>query len=230
MPLALVLFVLANTAFEIGTVFYNAMLPGLVAPERIGRLSGWGWGLGYAGGLACLVVVLVVFVQADPPPFGLDKSQAEHVRAAAPLVALWLAIFAVPIFVFAPDAPATGVGLVTATRQGLSTLIGTIRHIRSFRGIGAFPFRAAPLHRRAQHAIRLRRHLRGRNVRHADRGNHPIRHRAQRCRRARCRGVRVDRRLDRRQAHSADRARRYHGDRRAAAPCARQDSGSGLWP
>jgi len=139
-PLALVIFVLANTAFEIGTVFYNAMLPGLVPPARIGRLSGWGWGLGYAGGLACLVVVLVVFVQADPPPFGLDKSQAEHVRAAAPLVALWMAIFAVPIFVFVPDAPATGVGLVTATRQGLSTLIGTIRHIRSFRGIGRFLF------------------------------------------------------------------------------------------
>lgn len=36
---ALVLVGVATVAFEIGTVFYNAMLPGLVAPARLGRLS-----------------------------------------------------------------------------------------------------------------------------------------------------------------------------------------------
>jgi UMF1 family MFS transporter len=136
--LALILFVLANTAFEVGTVFYNAMLPALVPPDRIGRLSGWGWGIGYAGGLVCLVLVLVALVQADPPPFGLDRHAAEHVRAAAPLVALWFAAFAAPIFLFTPDAPPTGLRFGAALARGLATLGRTVREVRRYRNIARF--------------------------------------------------------------------------------------------
>ena len=136
-PLALVLFALANVCFEIGTVFYNSLLPTLVPHERIGRLSGLGWALGYAGGLACLGVVLLL-IQADPPPFGLDKAAAEPVRAIGPLVALWFVAFAAPIFLFTPDVPATRIGLGAAVRQGLGTLAGTIRRARAYRNIGLF--------------------------------------------------------------------------------------------
>ncbi|MGH6958922.1 MAG: MFS transporter, partial [Dongiaceae bacterium] len=52
---ALTMVVVATVGFELGTTFYNAMLPDLVPAGRIGRVSGWGWGLGYAGGLTCLV-------------------------------------------------------------------------------------------------------------------------------------------------------------------------------
>ena len=50
------------------------MLPTIVLNDKIGQLSGWGWGLGYIGGLACLVLLLTVFVQAKPPPLGLDTA------------------------------------------------------------------------------------------------------------------------------------------------------------
>ncbi|MCH8138991.1 MAG: MFS transporter, partial [Proteobacteria bacterium] len=95
---ALVFLALANLAFEFSIVFYNAMLPDLVAERRMGRLSGWGWGLGYAGGLVCLVIALFGFVDTETPLFGLNKATAEHVRAAAPLAALWYVLFAVPLF------------------------------------------------------------------------------------------------------------------------------------
>ena len=65
---ALVLVALANAAFELGQVFYNAMLPEVARPGMIGRLSGWAWGLGYAGGLICLVVFLVFFIWPETPP------------------------------------------------------------------------------------------------------------------------------------------------------------------
>ncbi len=136
--LALVLFALANAAFELGTVFYNAMLPGLAPPDRVGRLSGWGWGLGYAGGLVCLVVVLFGLVEPKIPPFGLDKGEAEPVRAAALLTAAWFAAFAAPIFLFTPDAPATGVGLGRAVGQGLRALADTFRRVRDYRVIARF--------------------------------------------------------------------------------------------
>ena len=66
--------------FEMGLDFYNAMLPGLAPASHIGRLSGWSWGLGYIGGLACLILLLFFFVQLQVAPIGLDKLAAEHIR------------------------------------------------------------------------------------------------------------------------------------------------------
>ena len=74
--LALVLAGGANFAFEMAMVFYNAMLPDLTTQSRIGRLSGWGWGLGYAGGLVCLGVTLVALVQAEVPVRPDDDAEA----------------------------------------------------------------------------------------------------------------------------------------------------------
>ena len=63
---ALSLFVIANVGFELSTVFYNAFLPELAPAERVGRLSGWAWGLGYAGGLLSLVLALAVLAREQP--------------------------------------------------------------------------------------------------------------------------------------------------------------------
>lgn len=129
---------LANFGFEMGMVFYNAMLPELAPKDRIGRVSGWGWGLGYAGGLASLAVALVFLVQADPPPFGLDKGTAEHVRATALLVAGWFAVFSLPLFLFTPDAGPSGLAPAEALRRGLRTLIATIKNLRQHGVIAHF--------------------------------------------------------------------------------------------
>jgi UMF1 family MFS transporter len=127
--LGMVLAGLANLAFEFGTVFYNAMLPDLVPAKHYGRLSGWAWGLGYAGGLGCLALAYV-FVTADPPLFGLDKAAAEPVRAVGPLVALWYLAFAWPLFLFTPDRPAVAIGAGDALRLGLAQLGRTLKGLR----------------------------------------------------------------------------------------------------
>lgn len=118
---ALLLVGVSAIAFEMGMVFYNAMLPDVAPRAWLGRVSGWGWGLGYAGGLAVLVVALVGLVQADPPPFGLDKALQEPVRATALVVALWFAVFSLPLFLWTPDAPKRE-PLRRALRHGLADL------------------------------------------------------------------------------------------------------------
>ena len=129
---ALVLVAFANFAFEMGMVFYNAMLPDLAPKEKLGRWSGWGWGTGYAGGLVCLAVALVGLVQADSPWFGLDKDAAEHVRATALLVSLWFALFSLPLFLLTPDKPAGGMSAGAAIRAGVGALVGTLKRIRDY--------------------------------------------------------------------------------------------------
>ena len=128
--LAIVLFVIATTAFEFGQVFYNAMLGDIAPPHMLGRLSGWAWGLGYFGGIAALVICLFAFIQVDVPPFGLDKSAAEHVRAVGPVVGLWIAVFALPVFLILREPPRPRApSPLQAVRGGLKTLAKTLRSL-----------------------------------------------------------------------------------------------------
>jgi UMF1 family MFS transporter len=126
--LALVLAGLANVGFEIATIFNNAMLPEIAPPGKIGRISGWAWGLGYGGGLACLIVILALF----------DTSSLDEVRATSLLVAAWFAVFTIPLWLWTPDMPATGIPFGRAVRDGLVMLWGTLRHIGRTRNIALY--------------------------------------------------------------------------------------------
>lgn len=124
-----VLVVLGMLAFELGTVFYNAMLPAVAPPAMLGRVSGWGWGLGYIGGLFCLVACLAL-IEARPPPFGLAETGAEAVRATSVLVALWYAGFALPLLLAVPGTPRTGMGVVEAVREGIGAILRVLPELR----------------------------------------------------------------------------------------------------
>ncbi len=136
--LALVLAGIGNFAFELGMVFYNAMLPTLVPRAMIGRLSGWAWGLGYLGGLVCLALALVGFLQPERPWFGVGKEDAANVRATMILVAVWFAVFAVPLFMFTPDQPAAKLKPLEAVRAGAAALVATVRELRAYKTIVMF--------------------------------------------------------------------------------------------
>lgn len=133
--IALAVFVVANVAFELGLVFYNAFLSTIAAPERIGRVSGYGWGLGYAGGLVALVLALQVFV-SEPPLFGIPTAEGFNLRATNLLVAGWFLLFAVPAFVFLKDDSVSGGRL--GVRRAFADLATTVRHLRRYRQVGLF--------------------------------------------------------------------------------------------
>ncbi|MEP0521652.1 MAG: MFS transporter [Hyphomicrobiales bacterium] len=126
-------YVLVTIGAEFATVFTNAMMPSLVPTDRLGRLSGTGWAIGYAGGLVSLVLMLG-FLVASPesgktligftPLGGLDPAQAEGTRATGPLTAIWYLVFVLPLFLFTPDAPRRiGVSVISAARLGISNLL-----------------------------------------------------------------------------------------------------------
>lgn len=133
---ALALYVLADWAFETGYTFYNAFLPTIASPARIGRVSGYGWGLGYIGGLVCMAVALVGFVQPDTPWFGMSKEGGWNVRATNLLVAGWYLAFALPLFFFVPEQRA---GKVTVDVGGTFRALGaTIRSLGRYREVVKF--------------------------------------------------------------------------------------------
>ena len=95
--LALGLSGLAIFFSELGFMFYNALLPRLADASITGRISGYGWGLGYIGAILALILVLAIFILPDPPLFGLSKQSAEPVRATMIFAGLWLIIFSLPL-------------------------------------------------------------------------------------------------------------------------------------
>jgi len=135
---ALIFFGLSAITYELSLIFYNSMLPTLVPPHRIGRLSGWGWASGYAGGIACLSLILFGFVNAETPLFGISKENAEHVRVSVLVVAAWWLFFSIPLFLFTPDKPASGLSTRAAVRGGIAALIHTVRNIRKYRDVARF--------------------------------------------------------------------------------------------
>ena len=135
---ALFLVALGTIGSEGAYIFYNAMLPDLAAPNQIGRWSGWGWALGYAGGVISLIIVLEAFVKAKNPWIVLDQGLEEPVRAAFVLTAIWYAIFALPIFLFTPEMPGKGKTFRQSAVDGLHQLRDTILQIRHYKNILRF--------------------------------------------------------------------------------------------
>lgn len=135
-PLTLTFVVLGTIGFEIATVFYNAMLPTLVPFHYIGRISGWAWGFGYAGGLLSLVIVLTFFVQGKPG--WLDTEAAEHIRISGPFVALWFGFFALPLFLLVPETVQARFPLSQAVRVGVRNLIQTLKKLPQNRNVMLF--------------------------------------------------------------------------------------------
>ena len=133
--LALTLFVGANTAYEIGIVFYNAYLPELAPPERSGRVSGYGWGLGYVGGILCLLLALILLV-GNAPLLGLPREAGLHVRATNLLTALWFLLFTLPFLFLAPPEQQSPQPVTVAT--ALDDLAATFRSLREFRQVVRF--------------------------------------------------------------------------------------------
>jgi UMF1 family MFS transporter len=135
--LVLVAFAIGTIGVEFATVFTNAMMPALVPPHRLGRLSGSGWAMGYVGGLLSLVLTLG-FLAADPqtgkttfglaPLLGLDPGAREGDRAVGPLAAIWFSVFVLPLFLFTPDEPAR-LPLGAAMRRGLKALRTTLKNL-----------------------------------------------------------------------------------------------------
>ena len=145
-PMLLLAYAIASVGVEFATVFNNAMMPTLVPPDRIGRLSGTGWATGYVGGILSLVLVLG-FLAANAetgktlfgftPLFGLDPVMHEGDRITGPLTGLWFIIFVAPMFLFTPDYPAKR-PIRAALGAGLRELRETLRSLPKQKSLARF--------------------------------------------------------------------------------------------
>ncbi|MFI9504827.1 MFS transporter [Nocardia sp. NPDC052566] len=117
--LGLVLLALGSTFFELAAgVPYNAMLRQVSTPVNVGRVSGFGWAMGYFGGIILLLISYFGFIAGKGDHRGLlgvPTDDGLNIRLVAILAAVWFAAFALPVLFVVPELPRTGADPGAAT-------------------------------------------------------------------------------------------------------------------
>ena len=126
-------FILAEIGYRSSQVFYNALLPEIASEEDIGRVSGNGWAIGSAGGIICLVLVLVLVTT-----IGGDFI----IRLSFIITAVYFALAAAPLFLWLRERAQPQ--LLPAGQNYLSLafsrLANTFRAVRNYREFIKFMF------------------------------------------------------------------------------------------
>ena len=86
----------ANLFYELSLIFYNSLLKDISTNKNLGKSSGFGFALGYIGGILILLISIKLFIDNDNLPFGLTTKESQNIRAIALLVSIWFLIFSAP--------------------------------------------------------------------------------------------------------------------------------------
>ncbi|WP_447975276.1 MFS transporter [Nitrospira sp. Kam-Ns4a] len=129
--MGLVLFGIANVAFDLGFLFCSAFLVEITPPERMGRISGYGWGLGYVGGLLSLALAFP-FIRG-----GFAEDNLPAYRLSFAITAAFFLLASVPTLLWlkeraTPQAGAVGLSL---WRESVARLASTARQVRHYRDL-----------------------------------------------------------------------------------------------
>ena len=129
--LASALFFLGNIGVSGSLVFYDSLLPHVAKPEETDRVSAAGYAMGYVSGGLLLLINLWWILQ--PATFGFENN-VSAIRASFVAVALWWAVFSLPLFrtVREPGSPEGGHQRVDIG-AAFSRIAHTFREIRRYR-------------------------------------------------------------------------------------------------
>jgi UMF1 family MFS transporter len=132
---AAILFALGSMGFWGGIIFYDSLLMDVAPRDRLDTVSGFGYAIGYLGGGVLLAIN--VWMTLDPKFFGLADA-AHAVRVSFLTVAVWWALFAIPIFITVrerkSDLPHAG----STLRDSFVALANTFREVRRYRPVILF--------------------------------------------------------------------------------------------
>jgi UMF1 family MFS transporter len=126
------LLILSNIGFEAGLVFYDAFLLEITTARSYGRVSGYGFALGYVGSLASLAVVYPLYAGG----FGLDN--LFNVRLSFPIAAAFFFVFGLPLFMFLPDKQRTASLKLDFILIGFKRLRATYQQFPRYRNVARF--------------------------------------------------------------------------------------------
>ncbi len=119
----IVLFILANIGFEGGLVFYDAFLPGITSRSSYGRVSGYGFAMGYLGALVVLLIVYSLLPESTHPEYFF------FVRLSFVVAAGFFLLFSIPLFLFVPESSTSSKQISSHIKDGINRSAQTFRSL-----------------------------------------------------------------------------------------------------
>jgi UMF1 family MFS transporter len=129
--LGLVLYGAGSLIQEAALINYYAMLKSVTTEKNIGRVSGYAWALGYAGGIVLLVISLAGFILASTPWFGIGTEDAVNVRAVFLFSAAWTLVFTIPLLLRVPEIPKKSNARKESILQSYKSIWGQLKSLRA---------------------------------------------------------------------------------------------------
>lgn len=131
---AVILFIIANVFYQTSMMFYNAFLPQLSSGKNTGLISGFGFSIGYLGGLLILIIIYPLVGG------GLEPSNLSNIKFTFIITCLFFLIFSIPSFILLKDSPAVkSIKIKTSyISYGFRKLARTLRNIRKYRNLTKF--------------------------------------------------------------------------------------------
>jgi UMF1 family MFS transporter len=128
----MILLVMANVGFQASMVFYDAFLPEISTDRTYGRVSGYGYALGYAGSLATLALVYPLYAG------GFAAENLHNIRLSFLISAALFLVFAVPMFFALVDRQRTMRLPRNFIQVGFGRLVETFREFPRYRNVARF--------------------------------------------------------------------------------------------
>ncbi len=131
---AMILFILANFFYQTSMMFYNSFLPQLSGKNNIGKISGFGFSMGYIGGFVTLIIIYP-FVRG-----GLDAQNLGNIKLTFLITSLFFLIFSLPSFMFLKDLPAQKEIKINTSyvTHGFRKLACTLKNIKRYKNLLRF--------------------------------------------------------------------------------------------
>jgi UMF1 family MFS transporter len=129
--LGLVLYGAGSVIQEAALINYYAMLKSVTTEKNIGRVSGYAWALGYAGGIVLLVLSLVGFYLTETPWFGIGKEEAVNLRSIFLFSAVWTLVFSIPLLLRVPEIPKKANARKETILQSYASIWAQLKSLRT---------------------------------------------------------------------------------------------------
>ncbi|MFZ1280591.1 MAG: MFS transporter [Ignavibacteriaceae bacterium] len=123
--LGITIFIFANVGFEAGLVFYDSFLPEITTPKNYGRVSGYGFAMGYLGSLATLAIIFPLI-------------QSEMIKESFPIAALFFLVFSLPIFIYLKDNRKVVPEHESFLTIGVTRVWNTLSHLKNYKNLATF--------------------------------------------------------------------------------------------
>lgn len=128
LALGLILLGVGSVVSEIAGVNYNATIEQVATARTVGRVSGYGWGFGYLGGIVALLALYFLFISPEEGLFGVTGDDGLDIRVSMLVCGIWIVVFTIPALVALKDKPVERVPRVGVV-QSYRLLFGTIKRL-----------------------------------------------------------------------------------------------------